>query len=430
MIKAAPISGPQKEARMSVARTICQSGLCIGCGYCASLGGGGMGLSRAGFLEPGPEAFTLSPQAEARVRAACPGLAGDMVVPAPLTNSCPAGAVDDRLWGRSFSVATAWATDPATRHAGASGGVLTALARWLIESGRVKSVLVTSYDPGYPIGTRSASSSDPGTILAAAGSKYAPAAPLAALARLRENPGPHAVIARPCDIATLRRALAAGDRLDVPLLLSFFCAGTPSDAGNRALLREMKAGEPEDVLRFRHRGNGWPGETRAELADGSTRSCSYAESWGRVLRRHVHSLCKVCPDGIGEAADLVAADAWYGDAKGYPLFAEAEGRSLLLTRTAAGQALYTEAVAAGVLQASPLDIREIDRMQPGQIDRRRQLAMRVLAFRTMGHALPRYNAAALAGYQRDLPLNGRLWGYAATLRRLLAQRLRGWGAGA
>jgi len=409
-------------ASNSISKTMVRRDLCIGCGYCASLGGGKMVLSPQGFLVPTREAEALGPAHEALVRAACPGVAGDTVVPLP--DRCPEGATDDRLWGRHFSVATAWSTDPAIRHAGSSGGVLTALARWLIASGRAKSVLVTDYDADYAIGTRSTCTADQAAILGAAGSKYCPAAPLAAIAALRESPGPHAVIARPCDVATLRRAMAAGDALAAPLLLSFFCAGTPSDLGNRALLQEMGAGAPQDVLRFRHRGNGWPGEARADLTDGSSRSCSYTDSWGKVLRRHLHTLCKICPDGIGEAADLVVADAWYGDAEGYPVFDDAEGRSLVIARTAAGQELLGGALAAGVLDSTPLAIREIDRMQPGQISRRRQLAMRVLAFRLMHHALPRYNRAALAGYQRELSLTARLRVFAATLGRLIAARMR------
>src|SRR3712207_7050821 len=39
------------------------------------------------------------------------------------------------------------------------------------------------------------------------------------------------------------------------------------------------------------------------------------------------SRCKICPDGTGEFADIVCADAWYGK-DGYPDFAEREGRSL------------------------------------------------------------------------------------------------------
>lgn len=396
--------------------------LCIGCGYCASFSGARMALSAQGFLEP-PAGMTQAPGEDALVAAACPGVQGADVV---TEGKGPDGATDDYMWGRHHEVATGHSTDPEIRRLGSSGGALTGLARWLIASGRVDRVLVTTYDPGHAIGTRSGITAEATVILDGAGSKYCPAAPLAALAELRAagDASRVAVIGRPCDIATLRRAIRAGDPVGarVEVLLSFFCAGTPSDAGNRELLRGMGVEDPARVTRFRHRGNGWPGDTRADLDDGTARTCTYNESWGKVLRRHVHALCKICPDGIGEQADIVAADAWYGDDDGYPTFAEADGRSLIIARTPLGQDLLDAVRAEGAMVTEPLEVREIDRMQPGQINRRKQLRIRVFAYRLMRHAVPRYNMAALSGYQRNMSTKARLRILAATLRRLIVLR--------
>lgn len=325
------------------------------------------------------------------------------------------------MWGRHYSVVTAWSTEPEVRHTGSSGGALTGLARWLVKTGRVDSVLVTQYDPEYAIGTRSMATDASQDLLAGAGSKYCPAAPLLALRNLAERPGKHAVIGRPCDIATLRRAIAAGDPLGdrIEVLLSFFCAGTPSDAGNRVLLDRLGIGGPDELESFRHRGQGWPGDTQAVARSGETATCTYGESWGQVLRQYVHTLCKICSDGIGEQADIVAADAWYGDDEGYPLFDEADGRSLVIARTPTGRSLLQEALYEGALAAEPLDIREIDRMQPGQLNRRRQLAQRIAAYRLTGQAVPRYKRAAVRGYQAGLGRVARLKMLAASLRRRL-----------
>lgn len=49
---------------------------------------------------------------------------------------------------------------------------------------------------------------------------------------------------------------------------------------------------------------------------------SYNESWGNILGKYLQKRCKICPDGIGEFADIVCADAWHGDKSGYPNFEE------------------------------------------------------------------------------------------------------------
>ena len=89
---------------------------------------------------------------------------------------------------------------------------------------------------------------------------------------------------------------------------------------------------------FRYRGNGWPGQATATLRDGNTRSMSYHDSWGKILSHHVQHRCKVCADGTGTAADLVCADAWVSDERGYPVFEERDGVSLIVTRNAKGEA--------------------------------------------------------------------------------------------
>src|SRR3546814_15250962 len=110
--------------------------------------------------------------------------------------------------------------------------------------------------------------------------------------------------------------------------------------------------EPAAVDRLRYRGRGWPGRMTAETADRRQASMSYIESWGGELHRHLQFRCKICPDGTGEHADLVAADAW-ATSDGYPDFAERDGISAMLARTERGEMLPNAAIAAGVLATAP-----------------------------------------------------------------------------
>ena len=409
---------------MNLVESIVDNNLCIGCGYCTALANTTTYLNDEGFLVPDQRTdFNLTQRAQNLVQQSCPGVVGNTVVSKGLETN---GGTDDYMWGRYHKVVTAWSTDDEIRHNGSSGGALTGLAKWLISSGRVNSVLITHYNSQKPIETSSGISENTEEIFDAAGSKYCPSSPLSALAKLAEHPGKLAVIGRPCDIATLRRAISAGDPItkNVEVLLSFFCAGTPSNLGNRELLKTLKISNPDDVVNFRHRGQGWPGETRADLKSGESVTCTYNQSWGQVLRKYVHTLCKICPDGIGEAADIVAADAWHGDEDGYPIFNETNGRSLVIARTQKGKAILDAAVRDKALASQELAIREIDSMQPGQINRRRQLALRIAAYRIMGLKTPIYNWNAVNGYQSELTFMMKSKIFIATIKRLIKLKFK------
>jgi coenzyme F420 hydrogenase subunit beta len=117
---------------------------------------------------------------------------------------------------------------------------------------------------------------------------------------------------------------------------------------------------------------------------------SYAESWGDILSRHVQFRCKICPDGSGGFADIVCGDAWHCDERGYPLFEERQGRSLIISRTARGEALVQQAMAARYLDAEPLDAGEIEKMQPSQARRKRLVLSRLVAMAVLGRTTPRF----------------------------------------
>jgi coenzyme F420 hydrogenase subunit beta len=92
---------------------------------------------------------------------------------------------------------------------------------------------------------------------------------------------------------------------------------------------------------------------------------------------------------------MVAADYWEVDDRGYPSFEEREGRSAVLVRTSAGADAYGRAVAAQALGDEALDIGELKRVQPYQVERRKLAAARAVGFRLAGAAIPSW-----AGFSR------------------------------
>lgn len=151
---------------------------------------------------------------------------------------------------------------------------------------------------------------------------------------------------------------------------------------------------------------------------------SYHDSWGGILSKHVQHRCKICADGTGKAADLVCADAWESDEKGYPVFDERPGVSLIVARTRQGLEILNVARAAGYVETQPFDISKLAAMQPGQRERRRALLARLLALRLMGRPIPRYEGLQIASAARQNPLYRNLRNFLGTLRRGIRSQRR------
>ena len=359
---------------------VVNSGGCSGCGACCAIDPGlRMALAPDGFLRPVRQSEQEIPDDRAAAdefARVCPGRV--------VTSPRPRGAQRHPHLGSYLESWAVSAADPEQRYRGASGGALTALSAWLTDTGRANKVIGAG-PAQNPRCTVSVTITDRETAMAAAGSRYAPVATLASPGVL--DPGT-AVVAKPCEASALAR-LADGRASGVerPIILSFFCAGTPSQTATDALVDELVPAGGQTVQALRYRGCGWPGEFTVATESGE-HGMDYRTSWGDRLGPTMQWRCKICPDGVGESADLVACDNWEVDEQGYPVFDEGDGRSGLLVRTERGRELFHAALEAGVLAGEPLEAGRIAAVQPGQTWRRDNLAARLLGARIAGAPIP------------------------------------------
>jgi coenzyme F420 hydrogenase subunit beta len=310
----------------------------------------------------------------------------------------PAGSQRDPVFGSAVSVWSASAVDTEMRFRGSSGGTLTALAAWLLATGRVARVVGAAMDRATPTLTESVTLEADDDVLRTSGSRYAPVSVAGNPDALR---GDGAVVAKPCEASALAALVARRD-LERPIILSFFCAGTPSQHATDRLVRQLGL-DPSTLSLLRYRGHGWPGRFTAEDQEGRSGSVDYDESWGKALGPTMQWRCKVCPDGVGESADIAAGDFWQSDERGYPIFDEGDGTSVLIARTVRGHQLLCEAIDQGILQAEPLDIRKLYAVQPLQVERRTTLIGRLIGARLAGRPVPRYTGFGLSRLGARIP---------------------------
>jgi len=150
---------------------------------------------------------------------------------------------------------------------------------------------------------------------------------------------------------------------------------------------------------------------------------SYADSWGSILSRHVQFRCKLCPDGTGGQADVVCADAWETDSKGYPLFGEKAGISLIMGRTGKGDQLIKDAAASQYIALSPFDISDLEYIQPGQTTKRQYTLARISALRLLGRPWPRFERFYLTRNAMRAGLWPNLKNFLGIFRRVIQGRI-------
>lgn len=384
---------------------VLKNDLCSGCGMCSSVASDDavqIRLNADGYHRPVlNKAYAgkaiASEEASSAFAKSCPALNLD-IRPYKTANYHP-------VWGEILETLKGHALDNEVRQAGSSGGVISALAQYCLEQKLVDGVIQIQASQTDPLENVATISRSRQNIIASSGSRYAPASPAQALKWVAMSTEKYLFIGKPCDVAAVRQMQAHDPRLkqNIPYVVSFMCAGTPSLHGTEQVLDQLGA-EREDVTSFRYRGDGWPGLTKATLKNGDARTMTYNDSWGKVLNRHLQTRCKICPDGIGEFADIVCADGWEGDEKGYPSFEERDGNSLILIRTDKGRELFRNAEADGVVQAEAFDTAGIFAIQPFQYYRRTTILPRLWAMKLLMLKTPSYKGFELGKGIREIGL--------------------------
>jgi coenzyme F420 hydrogenase subunit beta len=215
-------------------------------------------------------------------------------------------------------------------------------------------------------------------VLKNASSRYAPALVLHNISEiLSETNEKFVFVGKPCDITAIKNYLERYPQYKSKIYyyISIFCAGIPSYNATEILLKNAE--KETEPLCVKYRGDGWPGNFEAQYQDGYIFRKSYNESWGQVLGKNIHFRCKICPDGIGLFADIVAADSWETK-DGYPDFEEKEGKSFVISRNAQGEELLKNAINSNYIKVEELNINDIKYIQPYQYRKRYEVGFRIL----------------------------------------------------
>jgi len=281
-----------------------------------------------------------------RCHDACPGPGLDFT-PGAWWRERNEGALYEDFLGPWRRLWFGWASDARVRHAGASGGVATALMQAALETASVDAVVAVRMSAANPLEAEGVICRSPVEVAACRGSKYSVVAINAVLGRILEEPGRYALVGLPCHIQGLRLAQRRSRQLRERVLLTMgiFCGLTHEPRATAVLARQagLDPGELRDVS---YRGGGWPGGMRLEDQHGTVRRRDYPDYIDRRFTALTPPRCRLCPDALAELADVSVGDAWLDR------FTGSNGVSDIIVRTPAGERLLDDAAEYLVLEAA------------------------------------------------------------------------------
>lgn len=383
---------------------IVEQGLCIGCGLCQAVAGPSVvsvTTTTTGYQQP-VVIGELDHATVDTIYDVCPGtkvhgqpsrlLADDTKV--------------DNVWGPWRRITRAWATDPEVRFTGSTGGVLTALGQYLLSSGRVDFILHVKASTTEPMNGEPTLSFTEADVFDAAGSRYGPTAPLLDITSMLERGQPFAFIGKPCDLGALRNWARHDSRVEelVRYWLTMVCGGYGPPSFTDDFLGRIGI-DRDEVTAFRYRGHGCPGPTRVETAD-RVEERHYLDFWGEDDSQwSLPWRCKICPDGIGETADIATSDTWPGGSPRRDETADDPGTNAIIARTVAGQELMEAATRDGAITIE-YDITpdEMSAYQPHQMRKKYAVWPRLDGIAGTGRIRPDYSGLRLQELAAEQPV--------------------------
>ena len=352
---------------------IVDNGLCIGCGICQSIAGKDnleISMTNKGRLEP-KEIKKITPEIFNKILNICPGT---------IVEGLPKENIDDKakhdlIWGYYLSLCYAWSTDKKIRFESSTGGLLNGLSLYLLESQKVKFILHTDGDPKQPMRSLSKFSYNKKDLVGGESrSRYGPASPLDKFHKALELNKPFAFVGKPCDISAIRQLSKIDQRVNelCKYLLTLVCGGFAEFTKSQDFIESFNVKEDELNI-FRYRGFGNPGKMYIKTKDGREHDREYNSFWGEESTWRVPFRCKICPDAIGDSADIAALDTWRG---GSPE-GEDEGFNAAIIRTKKGFELLNDASKAGYIKiGDEINIEDINDFQPHQVNKKRAVYAR------------------------------------------------------
>jgi len=250
------------------------------------------------------------------------------------------------------------ATNESIRNNGASGGSVTAILHYLLQSKEIDGALVcrSVVDQGK-VYTEFYIATSKDELMQAQGSKYmATRFSAQAISLMNHFDGKLAVVTLPCDAKILAGYREQHPELDqkIKLVITLFCGHNSQPELTEQIVNKLRP-DNKQLTNFRYRAGHWRGHLTAVYEGNQEikKPFSYFSDY-QNLYFYSERKCFHCFDHTGYFCDLSAGDIWLQRMKDDPI-----KHNALIVRTDAGQRIVEKASEAQELSLEEKPIEEI-----------------------------------------------------------------------
>jgi len=224
------------------------------------------------------------------------------------------------------------------RKKGSSGGIVTQLLIYLLETGKVDAVTTVSNNED-PLNPKALLTSSLEKVRKSTGSKYTIVPVNERLKHINRFKGTFAFVGLPCHIQSLRKwcLFHSEIREKIGITISLFCNHNLEKDSSHYLLNRSKINLKE-VTGLSYRHNSWPGGIAVKIKNREWKPLhenTIKEAYNYLSKVFICDSCRYCLDFCGELADISIGDPWLRGDNGEYLFQDS--RSLILAKTENGK---------------------------------------------------------------------------------------------
>ncbi|MCD6195026.1 Coenzyme F420 hydrogenase/dehydrogenase, beta subunit C-terminal domain [bacterium] len=213
-----------------------------------------------------------------------------------------------------------------------SGGVVTTLLIYLLQTKKITGAIVTTTNKNKPWLPKPIIAFSKKQILAATQSKYIYSPILKLLPEIKKREGKFAFVGSPCHLKALANIEQINPSLKnkIVIKIGLFCHHALKPTALDFIFSRYKI-DKKQITQIKYRAGQWPGKLTIWLENKKKITIPTTETWGGLWGAYFFTpkLCLICEDALSSNADISVGDAWLPEVR--------EKKSLIIVRTKKGK---------------------------------------------------------------------------------------------